>query len=305
MNSSESSGLPRIESTFVVFDDQGAATPIRVTETFWDDLEHRFGDFSGKLLVSSFRFDRDWDNWEIHPYGDEVVCLLSGGFDLLLDEPGGQRTVRLDREGAFVVVPRGTWHTAKVDHSSSALFFTPGRGTLTKPVNPEGSLSGNRGDDRPLSPENASRTASPVLNQLNLVANEFDRTVEFYRKLGIEITEAPPSPEGIRHARAKLPDGFLLEIDNGTLARFYNAAWREAQERERVVIGFRLPARDEVDRRYNELLSSGYTGLQPPYDAFWGQRYAIVADPDGRDIGLMSPPDETRRTWPPAPSPPS
>lgn len=81
---------------------------------------------------------------------------------------------------------------------------------------------------------------------MNLVANEFDR------KLGIEIVEAPPSPEGIRHARAKLPDGFLLEIDNGTLARFYNAAWREVQERERVVIGFRLPTRDEVDRRYND-----------------------------------------------------
>ena len=92
----------------MVFDDQGAATPIPVTETFLDDLGHRFGDFSGKLLVSSFRFDRDWDNWEIHPHGDEVVCLLSGGFDLLLAEADGQRTVRLDREGAFVVVPRGT-----------------------------------------------------------------------------------------------------------------------------------------------------------------------------------------------------
>ena len=53
-------------------------------------MENRFGDFSGKLLVSSFRFDRDWDNWEIHPQGD---------FDLVLDEHGGSRTIRLDRAG--------------------------------------------------------------------------------------------------------------------------------------------------------------------------------------------------------------
>ena len=65
MDSSESPGFPHIESTFVVFDDQGAATPINVTETFWEDGGNRFGGFSEKLLVSSFRFDRDWDNWEI------------------------------------------------------------------------------------------------------------------------------------------------------------------------------------------------------------------------------------------------
>jgi hypothetical protein len=44
-------------------------------------------------------------------------------------------------------------------------------------------------------------------------------------------------------------------------------------------------------------------GRQPPFDAFWGARYAIVADPDGNDVGLMSPIDESRRTWPPEESP--
>lgn len=46
----------------------------------------------------------------------------------------------------------------------------------------------------------------------------------------------------------------------------------------------------------------GHKGRQPPYDAFWGARYAIVADPDGNDVGLMSPLDEKRRTWPPTES---
>ena len=143
------------------------------------------------------------------------------------------------------------------------------------------------------------------LDQLNIVAKDFDRTIAFYRTLGLEIVESPPSQEGIRHAKANLPDGFLLEFDNGTLARFYNAAWRNEQGREHVVIGFRLSTRDEVDRRYNELKSSEFAGLQEPYDAFWGSRYAIVTDPDGQAIGLMSPPEEARRTWPPVLSPSS
>jgi len=70
-----------------------------------------------------------------------------------------------------------------------------------------------------------------------------------------------------------------------------------------VIVGFSLPNRDAVDQRYAELTSAGYVGRQPPFDAFWGARYAIVADPDGNDVGLMSPIDETRRTCPPEQSP--
>ncbi|MHB1606560.1 MAG: VOC family protein [Leptospirales bacterium] len=305
------SGPLNIDSTFVVFDDQGVATPMEVRETFWQDLTDRFGDFSGKLLFSSFWFNKDWDNWEIHPYGDEVVFLLSGDFDFILDQDNAHRTVRLNNAGSFVIVPRGTWHTARVRCPSSALFLTPGRGTITKPsdrqVSPSEDSAGVMNGPPGISPkdpdEGSEMTQSPVLNQLNIVAGEFDRTLAFYRRLGLDITESPQSPEGIRHAKAKLPDGFLLEFDNQILARFYNAAWRGSGERGRTVIGFALPTREKVDHLYQELLSSGYKGLQSPYDAFWGQRYAIVADPDGNDIGLMSPPEETRRRWPPVESP--
>jgi uncharacterized glyoxalase superfamily protein PhnB len=58
-----------------------------------------------------------------------------------------------------------------------------------------------------------------------------------------------------------------------------------------------------VDRLYAELTAGGYRGKQPPYDAFWGARYAVVADPDGIDVGLMSPIDQQHRCWPPVASP--
>ena len=143
----------------------------------------------------------------------------------------------------------------------------------------------------------------PVLNQLNIVAKDFDATLEFYRRLGVNIPESAKSPQGIRHPSVTLPNGFVLEFDNHALAQTYNAAWRCSGGSSRALIGFSLPTREAVDRQYGELVAAGYEGRQPPYDAFWGARYAILADPDGQDVGLMSPMSENHRSWPPSESP--
>jgi catechol 2,3-dioxygenase-like lactoylglutathione lyase family enzyme len=145
---------------------------------------------------------------------------------------------------------------------------------------------------------------TPALTQLNLVASDFTASVDFYRSLGLTIVERSAPDLGHRHAEVTLPNGFLLEIDNQELAATYNARWRESPGGSRVLLGFSVSARDEVDRIYAELTGRGYRGVQRPYDAFWGARFAIVADPDGNEVGLMSPIDEERRRWPPDESPP-
>lgn len=143
----------------------------------------------------------------------------------------------------------------------------------------------------------------PVLNQLNLVASDFEASVRFYRTLGVEIPDRPATPDGVRHAETTMANGFVLEFDNLTLARMYNAAWRGKEGGSRALIGFSVPSREAVDERYAALTAAGYEGRQPPYDTFWGARYAVVADPDGNDVGIMSPLDDSRRSWPPKESP--
>lgn len=143
----------------------------------------------------------------------------------------------------------------------------------------------------------------PVLTQLNLVAGDFAASVAFYRSLGLDIVERSAPDLGHRHAEVTLPNGFVLEIDNHELAATYHAGWRGSPGGSRAIIGFSLPTREDVDRVYSELTASGYQGRQRPYDAFWGARYAVVADPDGNEIGFMSPIDEQRRSWPPGESP--
>ncbi len=67
----------------------------------------------------------------------------------------------------------------------------------------------------------------------------------------------------------------------------------------RVVVGFHVPSRSGVDELYAKLTDAGYAGLQAPINAFWGSRYAIVEDPDGVAVGLMSPVSPEMRSPPP------
>jgi catechol 2,3-dioxygenase-like lactoylglutathione lyase family enzyme len=137
----------------------------------------------------------------------------------------------------------------------------------------------------------------PDLHMLNVIVGDMQASLEFYRRLG--VTPRGQGPPGA-HVQIKMPGGFSLELDPAESARHWHAGWRADPASARVVIGFALPSRAAVDERYAELTAAGYRGRQPPFDAHWGARYAIVADPDGNDVGLMSPADESRRTRPPA-----
>jgi uncharacterized glyoxalase superfamily protein PhnB len=143
-----------------------------------------------------------------------------------------------------------------------------------------------------------------TLNQVNIVARSFDATLKFYRLVGLEIPEPMAQPPGALHATARAEGGIVLEIDNEHLGKIYNAGVRSTPGGDpRTIIGVSLESRQQVDETYAKLVAAGYRGRQRPYDAFWGSRYAVVADPEGNDVGLMSPPDETLRSWPPKSSP--
>jgi uncharacterized glyoxalase superfamily protein PhnB len=47
------------------------------------------------------------------------------------------------------------------------------------------------------------------------------------------------------------------------------------------------------------MTGAGYRGLREPHDAFWGARYAIIEDPDGIAVGLMSPVSPDKKSPPP------
>ena len=142
----------------------------------------------------------------------------------------------------------------------------------------------------------------PDLNQVDLVVSDMEATVAFYRALGVDIPEAAiwRTATGAHHVDITMPGGLTVHFDSAALARVYDRGWREPSGTgTRAVLSFKLSSREQVDVTHDKLTGLGYRSSQPPYDAFWGARYAIVEDPDGNHIGLMSASDPTRRSAPP------
>ena len=137
-----------------------------------------------------------------------------------------------------------------------------------------------------------------VLDQINIVVREMDAAVAFYQKLGIDIPQTLSEWQP-HHRTADIEGAVDVELDSASFAAQWDAGWPAGKSG--VVVGFRVATRDDVDALYRELADAGHAGQQEPYDAFWGARYAIVEDPSGNAVGLMSPVEPERRTKPPDP----
>jgi catechol 2,3-dioxygenase-like lactoylglutathione lyase family enzyme len=133
----------------------------------------------------------------------------------------------------------------------------------------------------------------PVPDQVNLVVSDMEATVTFYRRLGLTIPDTDPAWQG-HHRNARLPGGIDLDFDSVAFARRWDKGWRGGMG----VLGFKVDSRERVDEIYADLIGAGHAGQQEPYDAFWSARYAVVEDPDGNPVGIMSPIDPDRGSDP-------
>jgi len=122
----------RLAQEFAVLDPAHGVTPVTLAPNIYEELDRRFDGFRDHLLVSTHAFDSPWPNWEMHPAGDEIVLLLLGDAELVLEMPDGEQTVHLWQPGDYAIVPRGTWHTARPNLPSRMLFVTPGEGTQNR-----------------------------------------------------------------------------------------------------------------------------------------------------------------------------
>jgi hypothetical protein len=121
-----------LAAAYVQLSDGPSARRVALTESFWSEIDKR-SDLAEGRLVSIFPQRESWPIWEMHPAGDEIVCLLSGAIDLILEKPDGEQVIEL-RGRAACIVPRGVWHRAIVHVPGDALFITRGAGTEHRPV---------------------------------------------------------------------------------------------------------------------------------------------------------------------------
>ncbi|MGW7541738.1 VOC family protein [Streptomyces sp. NPDC054770] len=127
---------------------------------------------------------------------------------------------------------------------------------------------------------------TPRFAVLGLVTSDLAASLAFYRRLGLAF---PPDAGEQPHVEAELPGGLTLALDTEETIRSFHPAWKPPAEGGRAALAFRCGSPAEVDALYDELVGAGYHGELKPWDAFWGQRYATVHDPDGNGVDLFAP----------------
>jgi uncharacterized glyoxalase superfamily protein PhnB len=126
----------------------------------------------------------------------------------------------------------------------------------------------------------------PHLDLIGIVTADMATSLAFYRRLGLD---RPPDADQEEHVEATLPGGLRLAWDTEKLMRSIDPDRQPPAGGHRIALAFRCADAIAVDREYEELVAAGYHGAHAPFDAFWGQRYATVHDPDGNPIDLFAP----------------
>jgi catechol 2,3-dioxygenase-like lactoylglutathione lyase family enzyme len=120
---------------------------------------------------------------------------------------------------------------------------------------------------------------------IELVVADMATSLAFYRLLGLDI---PAEADSEQHVEVPF-GGLLLAWDLETTATSMNPAWEPPTGGHRMALAFQADAPADVDAAYAELTAAGAHGELAPWDAFWGQRYAVLRDPDGNPIDLFAP----------------
>jgi uncharacterized glyoxalase superfamily protein PhnB len=127
---------------------------------------------------------------------------------------------------------------------------------------------------------------TPRMEAFSVVVSDMPRALAFYRKLGLEFPEGAESED---HVEAQLSGGLRYMLDTESVMKMFDPEWTRPSGGHAVGGAFKCDAPEEVDRVYAELLAAGGSPHKEPWDAFWGQRYAQLKDPDGTVIDLFAP----------------
>jgi catechol 2,3-dioxygenase-like lactoylglutathione lyase family enzyme len=126
----------------------------------------------------------------------------------------------------------------------------------------------------------------PQLDQIGMVVADMPRSLAFYRRLGLDI---PPEADTQPHVDVTVRGGIRLAWDTIETIRSFDPDYQPPVGGPGIALAFRLDTPADVDATYEMLVKAGYHGHKEPWDAFWGQHYALIHDPDGNSVDLFAP----------------
>ena len=123
----------------------------------------------------------------------------------------------------------------------------------------------------------------PQLNAVGIVVSDMARSIRFYRLLGLDVPETP----GEGHVDTFLPNGVRFMLDTEEVVRSFRPEWTRATGNQ-LGLALECESPREVDAVFARVAAAGFQSEKEPWDAFWGQRYAQLRDPDGVPVDLYA-----------------
>ena len=135
------------------------------------------------------------------------------------------------------------------------------------------------------SPSNLSEFENKMsLDAIGIVSGNVKLSLKFYELLGVQLKETG----GPDHWEGLTPSGVRIMLDSVSLMKRINPYWKEPVG-SGVILCFKQESAEQVDELFLEVIEAGFKPIKAPWDAFWGQRYASVQDPDGNQIDIFAP----------------
>ncbi|MGG7102816.1 VOC family protein [Rhodococcus sp. 24CO] len=127
-------------------------------------------------------------------------------------------------------------------------------------------------------------SVSPRLDLVGIVTTDLDRSLAFYRSLGLDI---PETPSDAPHVEFTFDNGLRLAWDAESTIKSFDPEYAPAVGRHPVALAFDFGTPAAVDEAYTRI-TADFPGHKEPFDAVWGQRYAVLLDPDGNTVDLFA-----------------
>ena len=121
------------------------------------------------------------------------------------------------------------------------------------------------------------------LDAIGIVSKDIEKSIQFYEIFGVKL-----KPEGgTEHYEGVTPSGVRIMVDSVELMKKINPDWQDSGGTG-MILCFKQDTPEKVDEVYQKVMEAGFESINEPWNAFWGQRYSSVKDPDGNQIDIFA-----------------